>query len=571
MFIEHIEQSKKENVVKNLMENNVITLRKMQKKEKSINKLKDSNILSFSSLEKNYLILSSSFKLPHDFKEYWNKDGNKILILRKCLINDDEIVSKYSINNELNNINNDNDIQSIKFLKNIFDANIINKLILLLKEFTNLFNEKKYDNKFFLINDSNISNNNCVSYNEIEMIIYNICKILIRLTVISTDFSFLIMQNDENIQLIFFTLKYFVRKNQYISTNLLIIIYNLYLDDKNTILNKCDKLIPFIIENLYNYQNNPIENIIQIDFLFNLLEFLSLLTIEKTLYLNNSDINKIIPLMINIYENYANDSIKISSLKCLSNLFHLVNEGSELKINELGEFIKSLLKNLNIELNLPFVVIKTLEIISFISYLYEIEEFSSDELLNEINHLLISLVSHKENIQMYYNNNQINSIIENISILLLNFCLSSKDCEYIIQNTTIIKSVILILYNYSIELHIVKNLYNFLNEFMDNIDNFIYLVLCNFLEIGILKNLEKYSLNKNYEIILIILNLTYKALDYGKIDKNSNNESDININFVQSFFEKKGFNDKLNIIISPDFGNMECIYLAKKIQEDFFS
>ena len=103
---------------------------------------------------------------------------------------------------------------------------------------------------------------------------------------------------------------------------------------------------------------------------------------------------------------------------------------------------------------------------------------------------------------------------------------------------------------------------------MDNIDNFIFLVLSNFLEIGIVKNLDKYIYNKNYEIILMILNLSYKALEFGNIEKNQNISQ---INFVLSFLDKKGFNDKLNIIISPDFKNITCSNLAKRIQEDYFS
>ena len=99
---------------------------------------------------------------------------------------------------------------------------------------------------------------------------------------------------------------------------------------------------------------------------------------------------------------------------------------------------------------------------------------------------------------------------------------------------------------------------------MDNIDNFIFLIICNFLDIGINKSLDKYMSHKNYEIILIILKLLYKALEFGKVENNSN------MNFVQSFFDKKGINDKLNLIISPDFEDLTCSNLAKKIQEDFF-
>ena len=571
MYIDRILNPRKENQVRNIMENNIITLRKEQKKEKSNIKLKDNNISSFTTQEKNYLISSSSFNnMSNDFIEYWNSEKNKVIILLKLLKEEEEIMLKYSLDKtnltkfilfQLNQIiiNDLNDDKNIQLLKNIFDCNIINKLIILLNEFTN--------NKYYKTDQ--IEYNNISRYKDNEVIIYNICKILIKLTVISSDFSSLITQNDKNLELILSSLKYFQKKNQFISSNLLILIYNLYLDDKNTILKKSDIIIPFIFENLYNYQNNPIENIIHIDFLYSLLEFLSLLINENTFHLiNKQNINKYLSFIISIYQNYANDTIKTCSLNCLSNLLHCFNENTEIKIDNLIGFIKSLLKNLNIELNNQFIFIKTLEIISSISYLFEIEEFSSDELLNEINQILVSLILHKEQIQLYYNKIQLNSIFENISILLLNFCLSSKICEYITQNTSIIKKVILILYNYSLEINTAKNLYNFLNEFMDNIDNFIFLVLSNFLEIGIVKNLDKYTYNKNYEIILMILNLSYKALEFGNIEKNQNISL---VNFVQSFLDKKGFNDKLNIIISPDFKNITCSNLAKKIQEDYFS
>ena len=559
------QRQKKENQVKNIMENNVITLRKYKKQEESIKKIKDNKILSSSTQEKNYLI--SSINISEKFENYWNKEKNKEIILFMCLNNEKDIISKYSVDkinlikfvlfqlNQaiINNLNNSDHNTNFNFIQNIFDSNVINKLIINLYEFT--------------IDHNNNSNNyNSVEYRNTEIIIYNICKILISLTVISKYFSILIIQHNKNLELILFSLYYFKNKNQFLCCNLLILIYNIYLDDKNTILYKSDKFIPFIFECLYNYINDPIENIIQIDFLYSLLEFIYLLIEEKEfyVYLKEQNINKFISLIIKIYQNYINDTIKICSLKCLSNLFHYVNENKNIKIENLSLFIKSLLTNLNIEIDPQFNVIKILEIISSISYLFEIDEFFSDELLNSINQILISLVLHKEQIQIYYNKIQMNNIFDNISILLLNFCFSSKVCNDIIQNTSIIKNVILILYNYSLEINVMKNLYNFLNEFMDNIDNFIFLIICNFLDIGINKSLDKYMSHKNYEIILIILKLLYKALEFGKVENNSN------MNFVQSFFDKKGINDKLNLIISPDFEDLTCSNLAKKIQEDFF-
>lgn len=562
MFIEQIEKSKKENDVKNIMENNIIALRKIKKLQKSITTIKEmnNNLINLSSKEKKYLISSFSLKLSFEFIDYWNKNENKKNLFIKCLKDEKkEIQSKYLIDKFnlikfillqfhqiINDDMNNNNFECTKY---IFDIEIINQLIIILYEYT-----------------INSINSKIIEYEDEEIIIFNICRILIKLTNLSSYFSFLILQNDMNLQLIFSSMKDFFKKNQCISCNLLLLIYNLYADDEDTILLKCDKLIPFILEALYNYQINPKENIILPNFLFNLLEFLTKLLNEKTFnkFFNDQKINNCILLTINIYKNYDDISIKKSSLKCLLCLFHCINGDYEIKIDK-KSFIKTFLPNLNIELNSPYLVINILEIISYMSFLYEIDDFSTDELIDEINQILISFVFHKEQIKMYYDKNEINIIIENISVILLNFCLSSKVAEYMTKNTTIMKNIILILNNYSLDTNIIQNLYNFIKDFMDNIDNFVHLIICNYLEIGIIKNLEKYLFNKKYEIILIILNHTYKSLEFGNINQNN-----LNINFVQSYLDKKGFNDILNIIISPDFGNLECSSLAKAIQQDYF-
>ena len=147
MYIDRILNPRKENQVRNIMENNIISLRKEQKKEKSNIKLKDNNISSFTTQEKNYLISSSSFKnMPNNFIEYWNNEKNKVIILLK-LLKEEELMLKYSLDKtnltkfilfQLNQIiiNDLNDDKNIQLLKNIFDCNIINKLIILLNKFT---------------------------------------------------------------------------------------------------------------------------------------------------------------------------------------------------------------------------------------------------------------------------------------------------------------------------------------------------------------------------------------------------------------------------------------------------
>ena len=568
---EEEENNKKENKIKQIMENNLLTLRKKNNNKKIISKIKDNHISLYSPVEKNYIISYTSCDISNNLKDYYNNLENKNIFLYQSINNNkSEIFSKFNI--DKNNFNKfilfhlnyyiesiiNNYETNIETMKNFFDCHTIKSLINLLYEYT-------YQNS---------GNNN----NDKEIIIYNICKILITLTTVSDYYSSLIINsdndNDNNISLIFLSLKYYNKINQLISSNLLIIIYNCYIDYQIETLNKCNKIIIFILENLSNYQKNPLNNIIQTDFLFNLIEFLSILLNENTFnnYMNNPYINNCILLMINLYQNYDNIYIKHSSIKCMACLLHCIDENNNLKINNFQGVINSLLPNFNIEINENIIVIKTLEIIASFSYLFEIDDFVNNDLINEINQILINFVIHQEQICAYLDNKKINNIFENISIIILNCCFSYKVCNFIIYNTSIIKNIILIIYNYSIDLPILKNFYNFLNEFMDNEDNFMTLVLANFLDIGIIKSLNKYIDLKCYDVILIILNFSYKSLEYGEVFKNINykNKENYNVNFVQTFFDKKGFNDKLNLIISPDFGDLKCSELAKKIQESYF-
>ena len=229
-----------------------------------------------------------------------------------------------------------------------------------------------------------------------------------------------------------------------------------------------------------------------------------------------------------------------------------------------------MLPNLNIEINEAFKIINSLEIISSYTYLFEINDFTDKNLINEINQLLIQILIHKEQNSINFTDINLNYILELISIILLNFCLSAKICDYIIYNTSIPKNIILIINKFSPEISTLKNLFDFINEFMDNEDNFMALILANFLDVGIIQSLDKYLDIKNYEIVLVVLNLACKSLDYGDVFKEKNDENKNEINFVQYFLDKKGFNDKLNLIISPDFKNMKCSEMAKYIQENFF-
>ena len=142
MLIEQIEKSKKENNVKNIMENNIISLRKTKKLEKSNTTIKNlnNNLFTLSHKEKNYLITSFSFKLSLDFFDYWNKCQNKKKLFIKWLKDErNEIQSKYSIDKDNlikfilfqfhQIINNDMNNNNFECSKNIFDINKVNKFI----------------------------------------------------------------------------------------------------------------------------------------------------------------------------------------------------------------------------------------------------------------------------------------------------------------------------------------------------------------------------------------------------------------------------------------------------------
>ena len=578
------DKEKKENKIKQIMENSLLTLRKKKNIKKIISKIKDNNLIMYSIVEKNYLISNTDVEIPDTLNEYYNNLKNKQNFLYESINNEEGIISKFDIDKInltkfiLLQINYyiefmlDNYETNIENIQNFFDNKTINSLIKILYEYTNKNN----------INNNIINEN--VNVNDIitnsEIIIYNICKILIKLTSLSNYYTSNIITNENNIELLYSSLSYYYKINQLLGNYLLLIIYNCYLDNEIEAITNYDKLTLFLLEKISNFYKSPIQNIIKSNFLLTIIEFLTILLNENTFntFMNNQYINNCILLMANIIQKYDNEYIKYSSIKCLAHLLHCIDENNILNIDNFQNLIKSLLPYLNLEINETSIVIKTLEIISLFTYLFEIDKFVNNELIDEINQILIYYNIHKEQNKLLFLtdehlNQKFNNIIENIAIILLNCCLSKQIYDFIILHTSILKNIILIIYNYSIDIPILINIYGFLNEFMDNEDNFMALIIANFLEVGIIQSLDKYLDTNAYDVIFIILNFAYKSLEYGNIflEKNFGNKKYSKINFVQAFLDKKGFNDKLNLIASPDFGNIKCSDAAKKLQEIFFS
>ena len=561
-------------------QNNSIHLKQKEKKENKIKQIMENSLLIlYSSVEKNYLLSNLNVEIPNILNNYYNDLKNKHNFLYESINNEAGVISKFNIDKSnlvkfiLLQINYyiefmlDNYETNIENMQNFFDNKTINSLIKLLFEYTNEDNNNKVNEK----------KNNKINDNEI--IAYNICKILIKLTSLSIYYTPNIINYENNIELLYSSLVYYYKINQLLSNYLLLVIYNCYLDIEIDTISSFNKLTIFLLEKLSNFYKNPIQNIIQSTFLLTIIEFLTISLNENTfdIFMNNQYINDCILLMDNIIEKYDNEYIKHSSIKCLSHLLHCIDENNIIDINNIQSLIKSLLPYLNLEINETSLVIKTLEIISLFTYLYEIDKLVNNELIDEINQILIYYFMHKEQNKLLYLkdehlNQKFNNVIENITIILLNSILSKRVCDFIIYHTSILKNIILIIYNYSIDISILKNIYSLLNEFMDNEDNFIALVIANFLEVGIIQSLDKYVDIRTYDIIFIILYFSYKSLEYGNIfiENNIGNKKNSKINFVQTFFDKKGFNDKLNLIASLDFGNIKCSNAAKEIQELFF-
>ena len=139
--------------------------------------------------------------------------------------------------------------------------------------------------------------------------------------------------------------------------------------------------------------------------------------------------------------------------------------------------------------------------------------------------------------------------------------------EFIINETRIIDYFVSCLKIMDFDEDDLITIYDFFKDYFDGTlekEKFIKLILSNFLEIVLIENLKNNIINKNFEIIQAILELSLIMLQ--KAEKFSANQ----INFVKIYLEKKGFNEMLTNIEGMDFGNASNSEMARNIQEKFF-
>ena len=169
----------------------------------------------------------------------------------------------------------------------------------------------------------------------------------------------------------------------------------------------------------------------------------------------------------------------------------------------------------------------------------------------------------------------IGEILRSISFIILN-CIADYEDEdiknewknYIINETKIIEYFTLCLKINDIDEENLVDIYKFYKDFLDGgneKDRFMKLILSNFIEIGLVENLKNNIINKNYEVIQEILELSLIMLK--KVEELKINQ----INFIKLYLEKKGFKEMLTTIEGIDFGNVSNSELARNIKINFFN
>lgn len=549
--IKYVDEIKKSNAstTKELFENNFLNLRKRGRKF-NLTKKNIDNLNQISNSKTQFNLDDNSY----------TKDAP---IIQNFFNNNDK--SGYLFQLLLNIINNNSylDLNLIKFI--IVQCN--NFYEPLAYEIKN-GDEKKAIEKLEHFFTTHIITNLIeimYAYKENEIIIINLCSLLQNLTYQSTFFTKSITLSSYNIQKIFSCLD---TSNENILVSLLQVFYNCYLDDEFNFCKGCNIGI-FILESLNKYyktRRNEVKN----EYLINLLEFLRLMLNDNTFEFYKSyveTLNNNINFMIQLCRDCIDENSKKLTHECLELLLHCVEEDT-IKIKCLYEITETFIPHLKFELNDSFIIIKTLEILALFTYLLKVNDFVNNELIDEIDRLLANLVS--GNIQNYnLKEYSVNHIVKNLSTILINITTTSKKfSKYITNESSIIDSLVMVMKKYQLDTNTNKDLYEFYKEFIGNKEQCMCLILSNFIEIGILNPLNQCLLNKNKEVVILVLDISLELLN--KCNQFIGGQAD-EINVVQIHLYKKGINDKLNVIIGPDFGDSACSELARTIQESYFN
>lgn len=540
---------------------------------------------------------------------------NKFLSLRKNKRNrkefakteDEQIKEKYELNqnsfNPSNNViqNFFNSQEKTAFLydlissTNFKDMNIGNSDINLIKfiivQCLNYYKSvednpdsiKKFFTDIIVTNLIDIMN----IYKNDSNIVYSISNLLEKLTYYSNTIAKSITSNPISLQKIFDCLNF---SNDQVSPEILKLIYNCYEIDEDAVNQNCNIGV-YVFDNINKFSSEKnIEKNNNITFLNStyfkmLVSFLDLLINENTekVYKNFESVkkNNIIFILLVLCRDTIDENYKLNAHYGLIKMFDIIDE-KELDVKKFGvcEIASTFLPHIILESNSADIVASSMKILEQFSYLCDINELINKDLINQIEQILLAFIDMNENRnnpKFYYKNftkSIIGDILKSISFIVLN-CLADYEDEYIdndwkdyiINETRIIEYFTLCLKIKDIDEENLVSIYSFYKDFLDNgnqKERFMKLILSNFLEIGLVENLKINIINKKYEVIQEILELSLIMLK--KVDELKINQ----INFIKLYLEKKGFKEMLTTIEGLDFGNASNSELARNIKINFF-
>ena len=540
---------------------------------------------------------------------------NKFLSLRKNKRNrkefakteDEQIKEKYELNqnsfNPSNNViqNFFNSQEKTAFLydlissTNFKDMNIENSDINLIKfiivQCLNYYKSvednpdsiKKFFTDIIVTNLIDIMN----IYKNDNNIVYSISNLLEKLTYYSNTIAKSITSNPISLQKIFDCLNF---SNDQVSPEILKLIYNCYEIDEDAVNQNCNIGV-YVFDNINKFSSEKnIEKNNNITFLNStyfkmLVSFLDLLINENTekVYKNFESVkkNNIIFILLVLCRDTIDENYKLNAHYGLIKMFDIIDE-KELDVKKFGvcEIASTFLPHIILESNSADIVASSMKILEQFSYLCDINELINKDLINQIEQILLAFIDMNENRnnpKFYYKNftkSIIGDILKSISFIILN-CLADYEDEYIdndwkdyiINETKIIEYFTLCLKIKDIDEENLVNIYSFYKDFLDDgnqKERFMKLILSNFLEIGLVENLKINIINKKYEVIQEILELSLIMLK--KVDELKINQ----INFIKLYLEKKGFKEMLTTIEGLDFGNASNSELARNIKINFF-
>ena len=540
-------------------QNRFLSLRKNKKMNMPIMKSGDEQI------QEKYELKQDSFDSNNNIIQNFFNSQDKPTFLYQLLSS-----SNFNSQNS-----GDYDINLIKFI-------IVQCLNYFKSEKDNEENLKKFFTDSIITNLTDIM---CLFKKDVN-IVFSIAILLRNLTRESDSITKLITLNSGNLQKIYDALE---NTNEDVASEILKLLYNCYFINEEAV-NPNINIGVYVFNNLSNFVlNNNIEvikNFFNSPYLGILISFLNLLINDNTKEIykkfDSDNKNRIIYLLLVICRDALDDNLKYDAHKALKKLLDIITTPEELDVSKFGlvEVVSTFLPHLKLESNNPKIVLYSLNILDKFSYLSDTSQLIKLDLINQIEQILLTIIDINENIKnpkpyyKYYSKEIISKMLGSISYIISNAMADYEDenaknawKEFIINETRIIDYFVSCLKIMDFDEDDLITIYDFFKDYFDGTlekEKFIKLILSNFLEIVLIENLKNNIINKNFEIIQAILELSLIMLQ--KAEKFSANQ----INFVKIYLEKKGFNEMLTNIEGMDFGNASNSEMARNIQEKFF-